>query len=331
MRVMVVDDSRTIRKLLSITLKSKVELVEEIVECVSGEVALRKLEDINVDLILLDVLMDGMDGYETCKKIKEHPKLKNISVIFLTSKADEEDIIKGFEVGGVDFITKPFREAELVARVNTHLKLQKLQDNVIEKNQTEIVMKMGEIAELRSKETGNHVKRVAEYCYLLAYLHGLDEKHCQILYAASPMHDIGKVALEDSILNKAGSLSDEEVKIMQKHTVLGYEMFSDSKGDILSAAAIMAHEHHEKFDGTGYPRGISGNKIHIYGRIVALADVFDALASDRVYKKGWSIDRIVELFISEKSKHFDPYLVDIFVKNIDKFIAIKKEFNDNFT
>ena len=330
MRVMIIDDSKTIRKLLTDTMYGHISIVDEIVECNSGEVALRKLADLKVDLILLDVIMSGMDGYETCKAIKSNPDTKDISVIFLTSKSDSEDILKGFDVGGIDYISKPFNQAELIARIRTQLELKKLKNKEIEDTQCEIIFKMAEIAESRSKETGNHVKRVSEYCYILAKLADLEEEDCKNFAVASTMHDIGKVSIADSILNKPSSLSEEEMTEMQKHTTIGYDLFKDSSGSILKIASIVAHQHHEKYDGSGYPRGISANKIHIFGRIVAIADVFDALASDRIYKKAWELDRIKDLLIEEKGKHFDPYLVDSFLKNIELFLEVKKKFEDNF-
>ena len=328
MRIMIVDDSKTIRKLLTYIINKKIPSVDEVFESDSGEVALRKLEDISVDLVILDVIMGGIDGYETCKRIKNIEKNKNVVIVFLTSQMEQADIVKGFEVGGVDYISKPIKEAELVSRLKTQLKLITLQNQEIEKTQSEVLFKMGEIGEKRSKETGNHVKRVAKYSYLLAELIGLEEEKCKLLMNASPMHDIGKVAIKDAILNKPSKLDDDEREIMQKHTVYGYEMFKGSSGDILKAAAIVAHEHHEKYDGTGYPQGLRANEIHIYGRITAIVDVFDALASDRVYKKAWDMDKIVEFFKSEKGKHFDPYLVDEFLENLDDFLEIKQKYDD---
>ncbi len=330
MRVMIVDDSRTIRRLLNYIIEKRIPLIDEVVECDSGEVALRKLEDISVDLIILDVMMGGIDGYETCKRIKANNNTKNITIIFLTSQIDQTDIVKGFESGGVDYISKPIKESELVSRIQTQLKLLNYQNKKIDKTQTEILFKMGEIAELRSKETGNHVKRVAQYSFLLAKLSGLEDEECETLLNASPMHDIGKVAIKDDILNKPSKLTDDERAIMQHHTTDGYNMFKDSSGDILKTAAIVAHQHHEKYDGTGYPQQLKANEIHIYGRITAIADVFDALASDRVYKKAWEIEKIVEFFKDEKKKHFDPYLVDDFLANIDDFLKIKESYNDKF-
>ena len=198
----------------------------------------------------------------------------------------------------------------------------------IEKTQKEIIYTMGEIGETRSKETGNHVKRVAEYSELLALEYGISEEEAQMLKMASPMHDIGKVAIPDSILNKPGRHTTEEFKVMQTHSTLGYEMLNKSERPIIKAAAIVAHEHHEKWDGSGYPNGLIGDKIHIYGRITAIADVFDALGSKRVYKEAWELDKILELFEKEKGKHFDPDLVDIFFNKLDQFLEIRDKYKD---
>ena len=194
--------------------------------------------------------------------------------------------------------------------------------------QKEVVYAMGEIGETRSKETGNHVKRVAKYSKLFAKLYGLSNKETETLNMASPMHDIGKVGIPDVILNKPGKFTNEEFDIMKNHAELGYKMLKNSNKDILKAAAIVSYEHHEKWDGSGYPRQLKGNEIHIFGRITAVADVFDALGSDRVYKKAWKLDKILELFKNEKGKHFDPKLVDIFLDNLDEFLEIRDKYQD---
>ena len=199
----------------------------------------------------------------------------------------------------------------------------------IEKTQKEIIYTMGEIGETRSKETGNHVKRVAEYSQLLALLYGLDEKEADKLKMASPMHDIGKIAIPDDILNKPGRHTQEESIIMRTHSHLGYEMLKKSDRPIIQAAAIVAEQHHEKYDGSGYPNKLIGENIHIYGRITAIADVFDALGSKRVYKEAWSLDEIFKLLDSEKGKHFDPKLIELFFNNQDKFIEIRDKYIDH--
>jgi len=194
----------------------------------------------------------------------------------------------------------------------------------VEATQREIVFTMGAIAEERSKETGNHVKRVAEYSLILARLYGLSLEEALLIKNASPMHDIGKIAIPDSILNKPGKFTDEEFETMKTHSEIGYKMLHHSNKSILKAASILAYEHHERWDGKGYPRGLKGEEIHIYGRITAIADVFDALGSDRVYKKAWSLSKILKLFKEERGKQFDPLLMDIFLDNIEHFLAAKE-------
>ena len=198
----------------------------------------------------------------------------------------------------------------------------------MEETQREIIYKMGEIGESRSNETGNHVKRVAEYSKLLALLSGLSPKEAEVLFTASPMHDIGKVGIPDSILNKPGKLTDDEWEIMRTHSMIGYDILKNSKREVLQAAGIVARDHHEKWDGSGYPRKLKGEDIHIYGRITAIADVFDALGSHRCYKEAWEDEKIFKLLKDEKAKHFDPTLIDLFFDNLDKFKAIRDKYTD---
>ncbi len=198
----------------------------------------------------------------------------------------------------------------------------------IEETQKEVVFTMGAIGESRSKETGNHVKRVAEYSYLLAKLYGLSEREAEVLKQASPMHDIGKVAIPDAVLNKPGRFNQEERAIMDTHAKLGFDMLKHSNRELLKTAAIVAYEHHERWDKKGYPRKLAQNDIHIYGRITAIADVFDALGSDRVYKKAWSDVKIFALFKEERGKQFDPELIDLFFKNLDEFLKVREKFAD---
>jgi len=193
----------------------------------------------------------------------------------------------------------------------------------IEETQREVVFTMGAVGESRSKETGNHVRRVAEYSRVLALAYGMSSSEAELLKQASPMHDIGKIAIPDAILNKPARFNDKERAIMNTHAELGYGMIKNSKRPLLKAASIVAYEHHEKWDGSGYPRGLSAKDIHIYGRITAVADVFDALGSDRVYKKAWDDEKILKLFREERGHHFDPTLVDIFFDNLDDFLEIR--------
>ncbi|WP_019414732.1 HD domain-containing phosphohydrolase [Paenisporosarcina sp. TG20] len=200
-----------------------------------------------------------------------------------------------------------------------------LRNELIE-TQREMIETMGEIGESRSQETGNHVKRVAEYSFTLAKLAGLTDSQAHLLKLASPMHDIGKVAIPDTILLKPGPLTKTEFELMKTHTTIGYNVFKHSNRELLRMAAIIAHEHHEKWNGTGYPIGLKENEIHIFGRITAIADVFDALTSERVYKKAWSIEEVISFLLEQRGKHFDPFLIDLFLLHIDTFIDIRYKY-----
>ncbi len=199
----------------------------------------------------------------------------------------------------------------------------------IKQTQREIIMTLAETGEMRSKETGNHVKRVARYSEIIGRKYGLSEQELDLLRDASPMHDIGKIAIPDSILLKNGSLTDKEREEMKNHTVLGYEMLKHSERELIKAAAIVAHQHHEKWDGTGYPNGLKGEEIHIFGRITALADVFDALVCKRVYKAAWPMEKVMDLFREESGKHFDPDLIDVFFEVKDELFEISVSLSDS--
>ena len=201
-------------------------------------------------------------------------------------------------------------------------------NNEIDRTQKEIIYTLGEISETRSNETGHHVKRVAEYSKLLTLKYGLTKRDAEIIELASPMHDLGKLAIPDVILNKPGKLTFEEFKVMKTHAEIGYEMLKNSNDILMKTAAIIALEHHEKYDGTGYPYGKKGEEIHIAGRITAIADVFDALGSERVYKKAWPLEDILDLFRKERGKHFDPVLVDLFLDNLDEFLEIRDKYKE---
>ena len=198
----------------------------------------------------------------------------------------------------------------------------------IEATQREIIFTLAETGEMRSKETGYHVKRVAEFSRLFAVKYGMNEEEAELIKLSAPMHDIGKIAIPDSILLKPGKLTPEEWEIMQSHASLGYEMLKHSDRRLLKSAAIIANEHHEKWNGEGYPNGKKGEDIHIYGRITAMSDVFDALGNERVYKPAWELDRIVKLFKEEKGHQFDPKLVKVFLDGLDDFVKIKETYKD---
>jgi len=201
-----------------------------------------------------------------------------------------------------------------------------LQNDIIA-TQEEVLHTLGELGEWRSKETGDHVNRVSLFSELLARAYGCDEEKIKLLKMASPMHDIGKVIIPDSILLKPAKLTEEEMKIMKNHTTFGWEIFNKSKHNLLQAAALISHQHHEKWDGTGYPNNLTGEDIHIFGRITAIADVFDALTNDRVYKKAWKIEKTLEFIKSQKGLAFEPKLVDLLFENIDEILKIKSKYN----
>jgi len=302
------------------------------------------LETEKIDLILLDIVMPKMNGFEVCKKIKENHNTRDIPIIFITAQTDEDSIENAYSIGGVDYITKPFRSVEILSRVSTHISLnekkQALEGMVdkktkqlqelnqeLEDTQREIIFTMGEISERRSKEVGYHVKRVALYSEILAKRYGLSPKDTALLKEASPMHDIGKVAIPDFVLNKPDILTPEEFEIMKTHTQLGYDMLKHSQRELLKVASVVAFEHHEKWDGSGYPRGLKGEEISIQGRITAIADVFDALSNERIYKKAWSKKEIIDYFAEQRGGHFEPKLVDIFFDNQDMFFDIRAKFH----
>jgi len=263
---------------------------------------------------------------EDCKKIgKQVLKNKTVQKILTNVAKDGKKYIT--DTFFYPIVDKDKNVIEILQIMYDITEITRLNKEITD-TQKEIIYKMGEVGESRSQETGNHVKRVAEYSRLLALLSGLGEKNAKLLYTASPMHDIGKVAIPDSILKKPGKLTDEEWVIMRSHSEIGYKILKDSKRPILKAAALVSYRHHEKWDGSGYPKGIKGEDIHIFGRITAIADVFDALGSDRCYKKAWDLERILKLFEEEKGKHFDPKLVELFLNNLDRFLLIQDKFKD---
>lgn len=275
-----------------------------------------------------------------CKKLrhqhhidnKDCDNLKHALVQKKTVKMRFHNLSKNKEVYYVDTTVIPITDIHGNIHEYLHLMCNVTElvelHNEMEDTQREIIYKMSEVGESRSQETGNHVKRVAEYSKLLALKAGLSLEEAEMVLIASPMHDIGKVGIPDGILKKPGKLDAYEWEIMRSHSAMGYEVLKSSQRPILKAAATIAYQHHEKYNGSGYPVGISGEDIHIYARIVAIADVFDALGSNRVYKKAWELEKIIEMFKEEKGKHFDPNLIELFLNHIEDFLAIRDKFKD---
>ena len=312
----------------------------------NGKQALEIIKEKNFDLILLDIMMPEMNGFDVCSTLKSNPLTQDIPIIFVTAKADIDSLSKGFELGAVDYITKPFHPAELLSRVSTHLELYRAkkilkQNNLdlnvkikqneyrllseLESSQKEIIYILTELMESTSDETGKHIKRVAEFSKLLATLHeSISDEEAQTIYDASPMHDIGKITIDQKVLHKPSRFTEDEFNAMKLHTTNAHKLLSKSKRKLIQAADIIAHQHHEKWNGKGYPQGLKGEEIHIYGRIVALADVVDALTHKRVYKESWSFDEAARYIIEHKGTQFDPYLVELFENNLDLFRKIEQ-------
>jgi len=262
--------------------------------------------------------LSSLDSLHQSREITEFNKLETENEMIGFKEGNKHYLLNFQQIPDSDYIAAFGFDVTPLIRANEE----------IINTQKELIARMGEIGETRSKETGNHVKRVAEYSRQLALLSGLPCEQAELLKMASPMHDIGKVAIPDHVLLKPGKLNDEEWAIMKTHASIGYELLRHSERPILKAAAIVAGQHHEKWDGSGYPEGLAGEDIHLYGRITALADVFDALGSERVYKKAWPLEQILELLNEQSGHHFDPALVKLFQQNLPVFLKIRDEFRD---
>jgi len=324
-KILVIEDTPEYIEMLSSILSE-----HEVYAAKEGKKGLMLAEKVMPDLILLDINMPLMTGYEVCRRLKAMDKVCTIPIIFLTANegSDYEEI--GFNMGAVDFISKPFHAGLLKARVKTHISLYQLQCNLQSQveSQTEEICKLNRemtylaasIAELKSKETGAHLRRVAEFCYLFYKFLGKDEAECEKIKMAAILHDIGKVGISDEILNKPSKLNDEEWEIMKTHSLLGYEMLVDSEFELMQCAAVIALEHHERWDGAGYPHAKEGENISLLGRICAVADVFDSLLDKRIYKEPWEEKIVRDYFVMMRGSQFDPYITDILLENFDMFI-----------
>lgn len=290
------------------------------------------------DLILLDVMMPGMDGFQVCENLKRDGRTCDIPVIFVTAMGEVDDEAHGLALGAVDYILKPVSPAVVKARVKTHLALydqnreleRRVRERTRELNETrlQIIRRLGRAGEFRDNETGMHVIRVSHYCRLMAEAMNLNNSHVEQIFLAAPMHDIGKIGVPDRILLKPGKLEPDEFALMQRHAEIGSEILGDQDAGLLGIARTIALTHHEKWNGAGYPHGLKEHDIPIEGRITAIADVFDALTSERPYKRAWSVDEAVTLIQSEAGKHFDPTLVDIFMKVLPEVVAHRDRYAD---
>lgn len=288
------------------------------------------------DLILLDIMMPGIDGYEVCRQLKADYLTADIPIIFVTSRSEVDDESYGFDQGAVDYITKPVSAPIVKRRVQTHLNLYNSkrhlkalvdeQTQVIEETRFQIIQRLGRAAEYKDNETGLHVMRMSHYSRILALAAGFKGEAANSILNAAPMHDIGKIGIPDEILRKKGNLASEEWKVMRKHPEIGAAIIGESDTPLLSLAREIALSHHEKYDGTGYPHGLKGEEIPISGRIIAIADVFDALTTARPYKKAWSVEEAIQYLKEKSGTHFDPKLVNLFIKSLSEVLPIKEKF-----
>ena len=290
------------------------------------------------DLILLDIMMPGMDGYEVIRRLKANPATRGIPVLFITAKEAPEDEQKGFDLGCVDYITKPISAPSVRVRVRTHLALhdqnRELEAKVRERtrelqaSRLEIIQRLGRAAEYRDNETGMHVIRMSHAGWITALELGMPAGEAELLLQASPMHDIGKIGIPDRVLLKPGKLDAEEWAIMRRHPEIGHGIIGSHPSALLQMAATVALSHHEKWDGTGYPNRLAGEAIPLVGRIVAVADVFDALTSVRPYKPAWPVEQAVAELKAQSGQHFEPRMVDAFLARLPDIQAATAAFRD---
>lgn len=329
-RILVVDDDVINIEILKNILHPQYKVLAS----TNGHVALEiaRAEPVP-DIILLDIIMPELNGIDVCKKLKKDRRTMNIPVIFISTENETSEQQLGFSVGAVDYISKPFIADLVLARIEIHVELynhrKRLEQLVNERTQDlmettlEILLSLSRAAEFKDFDTGNHIIRMSNYSKLIAEHAGLNQDESEIISLTAQMHDIGKIGIPDRILNKPEKLDDTEWEIMKTHTKIGADILGGHSSDIIRSAVQAALTHHEKYDGSGYPDGLAGEEIPIIGRIISIADVFDALTSDRPYKKAWSFDQAVEEIHRCSGTSFDPKMVIAFDNALPEIIKIK--------
>ena len=324
----------------------------KVIKAANGEQALELLSCNQIDLILLDVMMPGMDGFEVTRRIRQDNVHKLLPVILVTALRETEDRVKGIEAGCDDFISKPFNKIELFARVRSLLKVKAYNDlmsNYREELESEVAKRTEELkhaferikaasletiyrlsiaSEFNDENTGIHIKRMSQYSSSIARSLGLNESTIETILYAAPLHDVGKIGIPDRILMKPGKLDPDEWEIMKQHTIIGSKILKGSNAEFIQLGETIAHFHHEKWDGSGYPAHLKGVEIPIACRIVAIADVFDALTSKRPYKEAFSLEKSMAIIRDGRGSHFDPDVVDAFFAIQDEILTIKKQFGN---
>lgn len=343
MRILLIDDTELNITLLQHLIKKIPEY--ESVAFTNPIKALDWCRDHEPDLVVVDYMMPEMDGIQFTQQFRGFANYEDIPVLMITANNEISVRHKALMSGVTDFLNKPLDNSEFVARARNMLALRQSQKKLIDRaawladevrkatakireQEQETIFCLAKAAEYRDPETGAHIQRMARYSQHIARILGLSEQQQEELLEAAPMHDIGKVGIADAILLKPGKLTPAEFELMKQHAVIGYELLSKSSSPLLKVAAEIAHTHHEKFDGSGYPRKLVGEDIPLYGRIVAVADVFDALTSARPYKRAWSIEEATQLLRDGSGKHFDPACVDAFFSEFDEILSIKNTFLD---
>lgn len=293
----------------------------------SGTAAIEAVGKHNPSLILLDIQMPDMDGYTVCRTLKANPDYQEIPVIFVTTLSDVGNEEAGFSAGCVDYLTKPLSAVIVRARIRAHLSL--VCSSQLEKSQRDAIFMLGEAAHFNDEDTGGHIWRMAAYSRALAQTAGWTMENCDLLELAAPMHDTGKIGIPDSVLQKAGKLDASEWAIMKTHSRIGFEILSKSSAPLFKMAAEVALHHHEKWDGSGYPQGLVGQNIPESARIVAIADVFDALSRHRPYKAPWPLEKVVDHLSDGMGQHFDPALIKSFIAILPHILEIKEKWDSS--
>lgn len=321
-RILLVDDEATNLHILRSLLQDDYKLLF----AKNGQRALELTRQEKPDLILLDVMMPDLTGFDVCKLLKADDATKHIPIIFVTALADEADETQGFELGCVDYISKPINPSIVRSRVKTHLQLVHMDE--LKQSRLQVVQRLGLAAEYKDNETGLHVIRMSHVSRLIAEAAGFSEKAQEEILHAAPMHDIGKIGIPDAILSKPGKLTPEEWEVMKTHPSIGGRIIGEDDTGLLAVARRIALYHHERWDGSGYPHGLKGEDIPVEARIIAIADVFDALINARPYKPAWPVDKAVAQINSESGTHFDPTLVECFNRVLPALIEVNEKWSE---
>ncbi|MBY0409924.1 MAG: two-component system response regulator [Burkholderiaceae bacterium] len=321
-RLLLVDDEPTNLQVLRHVLQADYRLLF----ATDGERALQVAREQRPDLILLDIMMPHLDGYAVCKALKADAVTAVIPVIFITALTDTQDETAGFDAGAVDYITKPISPPVVRARVRTHLSLVRLDE--LRETRLQIVQRLGRAAEYKDNETGMHVIRMSHFAQRLALAAGYSPAWAEDLLNASPMHDVGKIGIPDAVLRKPGPLDADEWATMRRHPAIGAEIIGEHPSGVLHMAREIALAHHEKWDGSGYPLGLAGEAIPLSARIVAIADVFDALTTRRPYKEPWPVQEAMDHIAAQSGRHFDPSLVELFAPLLPQLLEIRARWAD---